>query len=69
MPAPTPQRRTGRHGRHDTLIGYSSAQHGFEPRVRAAEMEEAELDDRAEQVGELADGGAAYKEIGTCARS
>jgi hypothetical protein len=32
-------------------------------------MEEAELDDRVEQMRELVDGGAAYEEIGTCARS
>ncbi|MEU5330314.1 hypothetical protein [Streptomyces parvus] len=46
-----------------------SALHGFGPRVRAAEMEEAEREDRVEQVRELVDAGAAYEEIGVCARS
>ncbi|GGW09785.1 DNA helicase [Streptomyces capoamus] len=55
-------------GRHDTLIGYSSALHGSGPRVHASETEEAELDALVEQVGEWVNGGAAYGEIGVCAR-
>ncbi|MEU2156262.1 hypothetical protein ABZ532_14795 [Streptomyces sp. NPDC019396] len=55
-------------GRHYTLIGYSSALDGCGPLVHAAETEEAELDALVEQVREWADGGAAYWEIGICAR-
>ncbi|GAA1935424.1 ATP-dependent helicase [Streptomyces sodiiphilus] len=55
-------------GRHDTLLGYGSALHGSGPRVHAAQTEEAELDTLAEQVRAWVDGGAAYGEIGICAR-
>ena len=55
-------------GRHGTLVGYSSALHGSGPRVHAAKSEEAELDALVEQVAEWVRGGAAFGEIGICAR-
>ncbi|MFJ8438995.1 UvrD-helicase domain-containing protein [Kitasatospora griseola] len=55
-------------GQHHTLVGYVSALHGSGPRVRAAQTEEAELDALVEQVRDWLDGGAAYGEIGVCAR-
>ncbi|MBQ0995028.1 UvrD-helicase domain-containing protein [Streptomyces sp. RK62] len=55
-------------GRHDTLVGYSSVLHGSGPYVHEAATEEAELDALVEQVREWVDGGAAYGEIGVCAR-